>query len=62
MNPGKHNIYDFLIRDFETYMPDLDMVKKEPPKFLWGLIPTKKPKIISTRGGTSFWSRRRPTA
>src|SRR5258707_10376683 len=22
VNPGKHNIYDFLIRDFQTYVPD----------------------------------------
>src|SRR4029453_4380908 len=28
---------------------------KEPPEFLWGLIPTKPPKITSMRGGTSFW-------
>ncbi len=55
VNPGKHNIYDFLIRDFETYFPDFNMVRKEPPEFLWGLIPTKRPKVISTRGGTSFW-------
>jgi predicted AlkP superfamily phosphohydrolase/phosphomutase len=55
VNPGKHNIYDFLIRDFETYMPDLSMVKKEPPKFLWGLVPTKAPRVESIRGGTSFW-------
>ena len=38
VNAGKHNIYDFLIRDFETYLPDLDMVKREPPEFLF-LIP-----------------------
>ena len=31
------------------------MVRKEPPEFLWGLIPTKRPKVESTRGGTSFW-------
>ncbi len=55
VNPGKHNIYDFLVRDFDTYMPDLAMVKKEPPQFLWGMIPTRAPKAISTRGGTSFW-------
>ncbi len=55
VNPGKHNIYDFLVRDFATYMPDLGMVKKEPPQFLWGLFPTKRPKVTSTRGGTSFW-------
>jgi predicted AlkP superfamily phosphohydrolase/phosphomutase len=55
VNPGKHNIYDFLVRNFDTYMPDLGGVKKTPPKFLWGLIPTQKPKVESTRGGTSFW-------
>jgi predicted AlkP superfamily phosphohydrolase/phosphomutase len=55
VNPGKHNIYDFLVRDFDTYMPDLAMVKREPPQFLWGMIPTKRPKLTSTRGGTSFW-------
>src|SRR5687767_9451589 len=55
VNPGKHNIYDFLVRDFQTYMPDLAGVKKEPPEFKWGLIPTKRPKVTSTRGGTSFW-------
>ncbi len=55
VNPGKHNIYDFLVRDFDTYMPDLGGVKREPPKFLWGWLPTQRPKITSTRGGTSFW-------
>jgi predicted AlkP superfamily phosphohydrolase/phosphomutase len=55
VNPGKHNIYDFLVRDFDTYLPDLAMVAKEPPEFLWGLIPTKPPTAESTRGGTSFW-------
>jgi predicted AlkP superfamily phosphohydrolase/phosphomutase len=57
VNPGGHNIYDFLIRDLQTYAPDFNMVKKTPPKFLWGLIPISKPKIESTRGGTSFWIR-----
>jgi len=55
VNPGKHNIYDFLVRDFDTYLPDLGMVKKEPPEFLWGFFPKKLPKLTSTRGGTSFW-------
>ncbi|HEY5906464.1 MAG TPA: alkaline phosphatase family protein, partial [Vicinamibacteria bacterium] len=57
VNPGKHNIYDFLVRDFETYLPDLGMVDKKthPPEFLWGMIPIKRPKPLSTRGGTSFW-------
>jgi predicted AlkP superfamily phosphohydrolase/phosphomutase len=56
VNPGKHNIYDFLIRSFDTYLPDLGMVKKgDPAEFLWGLFPTKLPKLTSLRGGTSFW-------
>jgi len=55
VNPGKHNIYDFLVRDFQTYMPDFAMVTREPPRFLWGLVPTRPPTIRSTRGGTSFW-------
>lgn len=55
VNPGQHNIYDFLVRDFDTYMPDLAMVKREPPEFLWGTFPTKRPKLTSTREGTSFW-------
>ena len=55
VNAGKHNIYDFLVRDTNTYFPDLGMVRREPPTFLFGYIPTSKPKVFSTRGGTSFW-------
>jgi predicted AlkP superfamily phosphohydrolase/phosphomutase len=54
-NPGKHNIYDFLVRNVDTYLPDLGMVKKEPPGFKWGFFPVKPPKVTSIRGGTSFW-------
>ena len=55
VNAGKHNIYDFLVRDTATYLPDLGMVRREPPKFLFDYIPTSRPKIHSLRGGTSFW-------
>jgi predicted AlkP superfamily phosphohydrolase/phosphomutase len=55
VNPGKHNIYDFLVRDTQTYFPDLGMVTRTPPTFLWNWIPTSRPKITSLRGGTSFW-------
>jgi predicted AlkP superfamily phosphohydrolase/phosphomutase len=55
VNPGKHNIYDFLVRDTATYLPDLGMVHREPARFLFSLIPIAKPKITSLRGGTSFW-------
>jgi predicted AlkP superfamily phosphohydrolase/phosphomutase len=55
VNPGKHNIYDFLVRDTTTYIPDLGMVRREPPGFLFGYVPIRKPKILSIRGATSFW-------
>jgi predicted AlkP superfamily phosphohydrolase/phosphomutase len=55
MNPGKHNIYDFLVRDTNTYLPDLGMVQRVPAKFLFNYVPIARPKILSIRGGTSFW-------
>jgi predicted AlkP superfamily phosphohydrolase/phosphomutase len=55
VNAGKHNIYDFLVRDTQTYLPDLGMVKREPPRFVLNYIPISPPKITSLRGGTSFW-------
>jgi len=55
VNPGKHNIYDFLVRDTATYLPDLGMVRREPARFLFGYVPIAKPKLSSIRGATSFW-------
>ena len=55
VNPGKHNIYDFLVRDTATYLPDLGMVRREPARFLFGYVPVAKPKLFSLRGATSFW-------
>jgi predicted AlkP superfamily phosphohydrolase/phosphomutase len=55
VNAGKHNIYDFLIRDTNTYLPDLGMVHFEPPRFILNYIPIAKPVVRSIRGGTSFW-------
>src|SRR5688500_2065789 len=48
VNAGKHNIYDFLVRDTDTYFPDLGMVKRQPPKFLFNYLPVAKPKVLST--------------
>jgi hypothetical protein len=36
LNPGGTGIYDFLKRDPETYLPELALVSRERPKFLWG--------------------------
>ena len=54
-NPGKHSIYDFLVHDVKTYMPDIGMVRREMPRFLFNYIPTSRPTIVSLRGGTAFW-------
>src|SRR3954466_3139 len=32
VNPGKHNIYDFLIRNTDNYVPELGMVRTIPIK------------------------------
>jgi len=55
VNPGKHNIYDFLVRDAATYLPDLGMIRREPGRFLFNYFPYARPKVASIRGGTSFW-------
>ena len=55
VNPGKHNIYDFLVRDTTTYLPDLGMVRREPARFLFDYVPYAKPRLFSIRGATSFW-------
>jgi len=55
VNAGKHNIYDFLVRDTSNYMPDLGMVHFEPPHFILNYIPISRPVVESIRGGTSFW-------
>lgn len=54
-NPGKHNIYDFLVRDTANYVLDLGMVKRIPGEFLFDYIPLKRPRVESLRGGESFW-------
>jgi predicted AlkP superfamily phosphohydrolase/phosphomutase len=55
VNAGKHNVYDFLVRDTRTYLPDIGMVTREPPRFFLSYFPIARAKIASIRGGTSFW-------
>ena len=55
LNPGGTGIYDFLKRDPKTYLPELSLVSREPPKFLFGAIPIKAPKVTNLRGGVPFY-------
>jgi len=54
LNPGDTNIYDFLRRDYE-YRILPSWARKEAPKFLFNLLPVKKPKIENLRDGDMIW-------
>src|SRR5574337_342986 len=55
LNPGGTGIFDFLHRDPQTYLPELALVSREKPKFLFGLIPIKRPRVINERSGVPFY-------
>src|SRR6266576_203536 len=59
VNPGKHNIYDFLARDQSNYLPFLSSAEIRGPKRTFKIgkytIPLGKPQIKGMRRGTPFW-------
>lgn len=59
VNPGKHNIFDFLSTDRGTYMPKMSGSDIIPPKKTLKIgkyfIPISKPKIELKRKSQSFW-------
>ena len=59
VNPGKHNIYDFLARDLNNYLPFLSSAEIRGPKRSLKIgkykIPLGKPRIKGMRHGTPFW-------
>ncbi len=57
VNAGGHDIYDFLIRDARTYLPELGLVRREPPRFLFDYLPIAGARLTTRRGGTPFWVR-----
>jgi predicted AlkP superfamily phosphohydrolase/phosphomutase len=61
VNPGKHNIYDFLARDASNYLPFLSSAQIREPKRRLKIgkysIPLGKPEIQGMRRGTPFWHR-----
>lgn len=54
-NPGRHGLYDFLVRDAAASRPRLGMVRREPGRFLFDYVPVAPPTTVSLRAGTSFW-------
>ena len=59
VNPGKHNIYDFLARDLSNYLPYLSSAEIKGPKRSWKIgkytIPLGGPRIKGMRRGIPFW-------
>jgi predicted AlkP superfamily phosphohydrolase/phosphomutase len=59
VNPGKHNIYDFLARDLSNYLPFLSSAQIRAPKRHLRIgkysLPLGKPEIKGMRRGTPFW-------
>jgi predicted AlkP superfamily phosphohydrolase/phosphomutase len=59
VNPGKHNIYDFLARDTSNYLPFLSSAEIKGPKRRLKIgkysIPFGKTQIKGMRKGTPFW-------
>ncbi|HWL93817.1 MAG TPA: alkaline phosphatase family protein [Phycisphaerae bacterium] len=60
VNPGKHNIFDFLNTDRRNYTPYLSSVDIRPPtktlKLGKYVIPLNKPSIRLMRKGKPFWN------
>jgi predicted AlkP superfamily phosphohydrolase/phosphomutase len=59
-NPGKHNIFDFLLPDSQTYQPKLSSVEVRPPRRALRLgkyrFPLGKPDVRLLRKSKPFWS------
>ena len=59
VNPGKHNIYDFLTPDRRRYLPELSSARIRGPKRSVRigryLIPLGRPQIKALRKGVPFW-------
>jgi predicted AlkP superfamily phosphohydrolase/phosphomutase len=59
VNPGKHNIYDFLARDLKNYLPYLSSAQISEPKRHLRIgkysLPLGKSQVKGLRRGTPFW-------
>lgn len=60
VNPGKHNIFDFIVRNPANYGPTMSSVRLRDPKRTFTLggykIPLSKPEITWLRKSKSFWA------
>ena len=59
VNPGKHNIFDFLNRDLKSYVPELSSSRVRPPRRWLRIgrwtIPLSKATVEMRRKSQPFW-------
>jgi len=51
LNPGRHSIFDFLLRDTKTYRPDFAAVEETTVPFLWG---DRNGMVVGLAGGIAL--------
>ena len=59
VNPGKHNIFDFLDRDLRSYLPQLSSSRVRPPRRMLRIgrlrIPLSRASVEMRRRSEPFW-------
>ena len=59
VNPAKHNIFDFLNRSLQSYLPELSSSKVRPPRRVLRIgrfrIPLSRPVVELRRKSRPFW-------
>ncbi|HYC54794.1 MAG TPA: alkaline phosphatase family protein [Candidatus Binatia bacterium] len=55
-NPGGHGIFDFLLRDPKTYLPDRTGAVSHNAEYWFNLIPKKPETFTTTMSGEAFWT------
>lgn len=56
LNPGGHGIFDFILRDPKTYLPDRTGAVSHPAEYRFGLFLKKPETFTSTMSGQAFWT------
>lgn len=60
VNPGKHNIFDFIVPDEQSYQPKMSSVEIRPPRKPFRIgnwsLPISRPDIRLLRKSKPFWS------
>lgn len=59
MNPGKHSMFDFLVRDPKTYLPDVSLFRfRKPQRFIrvgGRKIPLDRPRLLPGQREKPVW-------